>query len=80
MEADDIVIEYIRGKLKGARGKRADAILQPPVAPEAPAGDELPPEDLAQLEALMQSEGGPPMGEPCPECGAAGGCDCPKAM
>lgn len=67
MDADDIVIEYLRGKLGKARGARAEGILKPPETP-AEEGAELPPEELAQLEALMAEEA-------CPECGASGGCE-----
>ena len=81
MDPDDIVIEYLRGKLKGARGKRADALLQPaPVEAEAEA--EMAPEDMAQLEALMAEQPQEMAAEgPCPECGAAPGeCECSKGM
>lgn len=70
MDADDIVIEYIRGKLGKARGARAEGILKPAAPPEAEGEAELPPEELAQLQALM-AEGG----EACPECGMSGGCE-----
>lgn len=80
MDADEIVLEYLRGKLGKARGARAEGILKPAPPPEA-AGDEMPPEDLAQLEALMSQEGGmpPEAAEACPQCGAVGGCDCMQA-
>lgn len=77
MDADDIVIEYIRGKLGKARGARAEGILKPAPAPEAEGEPELPPEELAELQALMQQEAAPE--GPCPQCGAARGeCDCSK--
>jgi hypothetical protein len=76
MEPDDIVLEYLRGKLKKAQGGRADAILKPPVTEVVEESPEMAPEDLAQLEAL--AGGGEEMGEVCAECGASGGCDCMK--
>ncbi len=75
MDPDEIVIEYLRGKLQKARGARADGILQPKEAPPTDAGAEDP-EQMAQLEALMAESPGEDMaegGEPCPECGAAMG-------
>ncbi len=89
MDPDEIVIEYLRGKLAKARGARADNILKPPEAAQPPPGDEDP-EQMAQLEALMQ-EGSPAeegaesptqeATETCPECGAPmGQCQHTKAM
>ncbi len=81
MDPDEIVIEYLRGKLQKARGARADGILQPKEAPPGDAGAEDP-EQMAQLEALMAESPGETEspgedmaegGEPCPECGAAMG-------
>jgi hypothetical protein len=88
MDPDEVVIEYIRGKLKGARAARADSILKPPAEVPAEAEGEDP-EQMAQLEALMQESPGEaesPVedmaegGEPCPECGVVGGCEHTKAM
>lgn len=58
MEADDVVIEYLRGKLKKARGARAEAVLKPQKEVAEVPTDDLPPEEMAQLEALMASGGG----------------------
>ncbi len=88
MDPDEVVIEYLRGKLAKARAGRADSILKPPAEAPVEAGAEDP-EQMAQLEALMQESPGEaesPMedvaegGEPCPECGVAGGCEHTKAM
>lgn len=76
MEADDVVLEYLRGKLKGARTGRAERIMKPAAEPMEAEGVEMSPEDLAELESLMGAEGKP---APCASCGAEGGCDCPKA-
>lgn len=57
MDADQVVIEYLRSKLKSARAGRAEGILKPKVEAEMPA-DETSPEELAQLEALMGGSGG----------------------
>jgi len=58
MEADDVVIEYLRGKLKKARGARAEAIMKPQKEVAEVPTEDLPPEEMAQLEALMGSSGG----------------------
>lgn len=58
MEADDVVIEYLRGKLKKARGARAEAVLKPQQEVAEVPTEDLPPEEMAQLEALMASGGG----------------------
>lgn len=87
MDPDEVVIEYLRGKLQKARGARADSILKPaPVAAEAES-EEMPPEEMAQLQALMGAEAESPaedageMGEECPQCGMpAGQCKCAKGM
>jgi hypothetical protein len=74
MEADDVVIEYLRKKLGASRGKRAEKILKPPMQKESNESLEMSPEDAAELEGLM---GGEESGEPCATCGAeAGTCDC----
>lgn len=92
MDADEVVIEYLRGKLQKARGARADSILKP--APEAasPEGEDMPPEEMAQLEALMQESGEPQAEEsgesmsmeaeePCATCGKpVGQCQCSKGL
>lgn len=57
MEADDVVIEYLRKKLSKARGVRAEKLLKPQVEAEMPA-EELPPEEMAQLQQLVASSGG----------------------
>jgi hypothetical protein len=73
MEADDVLIEYLRGKLKSSRGKRASKILKPPEERPEEESLDMSPEDAAELEGLMGAEGG----EPCAKCGAdAGTCDC----
>jgi hypothetical protein len=79
MEADDVVIEYLRKKLGAARGQRAGKILKPPM--EEPKEDalEMSPEDAAELEGLVggDMEEESKSGEPCATCGAeAGTCDC----
>jgi hypothetical protein len=69
MDPDDVVIEYLRGKLKAARGSRAANIMKPaapPMEAEAPMDD-----DTAELEGLLAE--GPTEeaaeGEPCEKCG-----------
>lgn len=59
MEADDVVIEYLRGKLKKGRAARAEKVMKPAPSVEAemPA-DELPPEELAKLQELVSANGG----------------------
>lgn len=58
MEADDVIIEYLRSKLKGGRAARAESVLKPaPVAEEATMEGEPSEQELAELEALM-GEGG----------------------
>ena len=83
MDPDEIVIEYLRGKLAKARGARADAIMKPPETPMEEVAEGEDPEQMAQLEALMQESPEAPMAKPeaCPECGGAiGECECTKAM
>ena len=57
MEADDVVIEYLRKKLSKARGARAEKVMKPQVEAEMPA-EEMPPEDMAQLQQLVAENGG----------------------
>ena len=75
MEADDVVIEYLRKKLGASRGKRAEKILKPPMQEESSEPLEMSPEDAAELEGLVGGE--EESGETCAECGAdAGTCSC----
>ena len=74
MEADDVVIEYLRKKLGMARGSRAGKILKPPMQEEEGESLEMSPEDSAELEGLM---GGEESEETCEKCGAeSGACSC----
>jgi len=74
MEADDVIIEYLRKKLGAARGSRAGKILKPPMEEVEGEGLELSPEDAAELEGLV---GGEESAEMCATCGAeTGSCDC----
>lgn len=55
MDADAVVIEYLRRKLKGGRDARAEGILKPKMAAEAmPPEEEGPSEEsLMELEAML---------------------------
>jgi hypothetical protein len=79
MEADDVVIEYLRKKLGAARGARAGKILKPPMEQPKEESLEMLPEDAAELEGLVggDMEEDSKSGEMCAQCGAASGtCDC----
>lgn len=74
MDADSVIIEYLRQKLQGARKGRAAKALQPPVSIEVETeGGEMSPDDEGELMgALGASEDGK-----CAECGQMmGECSC----
>ena len=53
MDATDVVIEFLRRKLKGSQKQAAAGVLKPAPAPEAEMmEEEMSPEDLAMLEQL----------------------------
>lgn len=52
---DDVLLEYLAGRLRGARSQRADSLLTP--KPPAPAPEVDPSDaDMSELEALLTSE------------------------
>lgn len=56
MDATDIVIEYLRRKLKGSQQQAAGAVLKPASVVEEEAPVEMSPEDLAMLEAMEEEK------------------------
>lgn len=74
MDADSVIIEYLRQKLQGARKGRAAKALQPPVSIEVETeGGEMSPDDEGELMGVLgASEDGK-----CAECGQMmGECSC----
>ena len=84
MEADDVIIEYLRKKLGASRSARAEKVLKPPMASKADDQEnpEIDPADAAELEALLagetpEQESAEGDGEMCAECGKPSGtCNC----
>ena len=78
MEADDVVIEYLRGKLKQARGARAESVMKPPAAVPADDGGALGDDEAAELEGLISGSSDEATDdEACLKCGKpAAECQC----
>ena len=53
MDAADVVIEYLRKKLKGARSERAERILKPPMEETPVESSSIAPEEEAELIAVL---------------------------
>lgn len=59
MDATDVVIEFLKRKLKGSQQQAASSVLkpQPGMSEEPQSGEmELPPEDMAMLQQALGEE------------------------